>query len=143
MKNEQHTELLQNIKNKFQDLAKLHMKITDHFNEEYYMYRYYHHSFKAYYIQDSTKEIYDILASLAPEGCSINKMAKEIVEKGINKSFKMDHNKNWNKHLLPMIQAFYHMKFFLEMTIKYSNLEDAPEVLPMGWAALLHFYNIR
>jgi len=40
-------------------------------------------------------------------------------------------------------EAFFHAKFFLEMTVKYEKeLEALPTTLPSGWAALLCLYNL-
>ena len=69
---------------------------------------------------------------------------KKFFLKELIKKFNIDHNKEWLRHTRPIIEAFFHAKFFLEMAVKYGKeLEECPEILPSGWAALLYFYNLR
>ena len=38
----------------------------------------------------------------------------------------------------------FHAKFFLEMVVKYGKeIDEPPEVLPSGWAAVLCLYDLR
>ena len=68
----------------------------------------------------------------------------KIYNDGTGKEWKPEHNREWQKVCRPMLEAFFHAKYFLEMAIKYGKeMEKAPECLPSGWAALLHLYNIR
>ena len=141
---EQNKILFKNIKKNLPELEKLWLKVNDHWNYEDGVYRFYHNSFKVYHIQGPTMEIVLALSNLAPEGTKINKTFENIFENGTNKTFSTDHNKNWDKHTRPMLEAFFHAKFFLEMVIKYGKeLKEAPECLPSGWAAVLYFYNLR
>lgn len=135
-------ELLLNIKVRKEELESLYEKITSSFCEQNYIYRYYHHSYKSYYVQDSTIEVYELLKSLMPE-IEVNSRVKTFIEKGTGKKFDMEHNKDWEKHVAPMIYAYFQMKFLLEQAIKYSTLKKAPELLPFGWGALLYFYCLR
>jgi hypothetical protein len=44
----------------------------------------------------------------------------------------------------PILEAYQHAKYFLEMAVKYgSQLERPPNLLPSGWAAVLHLYGLR
>jgi hypothetical protein len=72
-------------------------------------------------------------------------MFLNILEKGAsNMAFDYKHNKVWEKTCRPFVEAFFHAKFFLEMAIKYGKeLEEAPNMLPSGYAALLYLYNLR
>jgi len=44
----------------------------------------------------------------------------------------------------PIIEAFQHARYFLDMTVKYGKeLDEEPTMLPSGYAALLELYGIR
>ena len=44
-----------------------------------------------------------------------------------------------------MLEAFWHADYMLRMAVRYGReeLDQAPSLLPSGWAALLHLYGIR
>ena len=90
------------------------------------------------------KGIVDKLKEIAPEGVTFNTSFEEIFKDGTGKKFEMNHNREWMKHTRPMLEAFFHAKYFLEMAVRYGKkLDKAPNCLPFGWAALLYFYNLR
>jgi hypothetical protein len=67
-----------------------------------------------------------------------------IVEEGTGKIFKPEDNRNWETVTRPMLEAFFHARFFLEMAVKYGKeLKTPPQTLPSGWAAVLYLYNLR
>ena len=137
-------ELLANIKKNLPELKKLLEKANEHWYMEDYVYRYYHGSFKVYYTQETTVEIVEALKKLAPEGVTFNRDFEEIFKEGTGKVFNSKHNANWSKHTRPMLEVFFHTKFFLEMAVKYGEeLKEAPTCLPSGWAALLYFFSLR
>lgn len=138
-------QLLSNIKMNLPDLKKLLKEISSHWTYEDLIYRFYHNSFKVYAIQTVTKEIVDVLNSIAPLGCHFCPEFKEIINSGASgKSFKYSHNRTWTKHARVFLEAFFHAKYFLEMAVKYGKeLKTAPQIMPSGWAALLSLYNIR
>ena len=44
----------------------------------------------------------------------------------------------------PILEAFFHARYFLEMVCKYGRkLKAPPQVLPSGWAAVLYLYQLR
>ena len=46
--------------------------------------------------------------------------------------------------LCPIVEAFFHAKYFLEMAVRYGRtLESPPRKLPSGWAAFLYLYDLR
>ena len=52
-------------------------------------------------------------------------------------------NTIWNHHTRPILEAFFHARFFLEMAVRYADLPVPPNPLPSGWAALLYLYELR
>lgn len=68
----------------------------------------------------------------------------EIVASGTGLRFEPAHNARWLEVTRPILEAFFHARYFLEMAVRYAAaLEEPPRVLPSGWAALLHLYRLR
>ncbi len=136
-------ELFANLKRELPELEKLLAKCNGHWVYDDMVYRFYHMSFKVFYVQDDTLEIVKALQSLLPE-TTMNKWFLEIVKEGTGKEFKFEDNANWSAVTRPMIEAFFHARFFLEMAVKYGKeLEFPPQMLPSGWAVFLHLFNLR
>jgi hypothetical protein len=138
-------ELLANIKAKLPELERLLQEMDSHWEYEDPIYRFYHHSFKVYGLQDKTRKIVDALKDLAPKDVSFCREFEEIIKAGASgKHFEPEHNMNWAMHTRPFVEAFLHAKFFLEMVVKYGReLEEPPQTLPSGWAAVLCLYELR
>ena len=142
---EKDNQLLANIKAKLPELETLLEEISSYWAYEDSIYRFYHNSFKVYGLQDITRRIVDALKDLAPEGKSFCKEFEEIIEAGASgKHFEPEHNQNWSHHTRPFVEAFFHAKFFLEIVVKYGKeIEEPPDMLPSGWAAVLCLYYLR
>lgn len=142
---EKDSELLTNIQARWPDLAKLLEEINSHWSYEDPIYRFYHQSFKVYALQSETRRIVDALQSIAPTGTIFCPIFQEIYQTGASgKQFELEHNRRWTVHTRPILEAFFHARFFLEMAVKYGKeLSTAPKMLPSGWAALLCLYNLR
>jgi hypothetical protein len=107
------------------------------------IYRFYHQSLKVYYVQEQTQAIVAKLQALAPS-LPLKKWFMEIVRQGTGKEFALKDNENWTLITRPIVEAFFHARFFLEMLCKYGRKLDAPpHIIPCGWAAVLHLYNLR
>ena len=137
-------QLLANLKAIIHTMEKLLDRVCDHWEMEDSIYRFYHQSFKVYHIQSYTVEIVDVLKKVAPQGTELNPWFLQIICDGTGKVFKEEHNADWMNNIRPMMEAFFHAKYFLEMGIKYArSLDRAPNLLPSGWAALLYLYGLR
>ena len=140
MKMAQETKLLKKIKKK---LGKLEEVLRFVGYSEDLVYRFYHQSFKVYRIQELTERIVAQLQGLAP-GLSLNSWFMEIVRQGTGREFALSDNRDWTKITRPMLEAFFHARYFLEMVCKFGKeLESPPQVLPSGWAAVLYLYGLR
>ena len=63
---------------------------------------------------------------------------------GKDAPFAPETSSDWEPHSRPLIEAFFHARYFLEMGVKYGALlESPPSYMPSGWAALLCLYGIR
>lgn len=140
---EKSNQLLRNIKQGLPRLEELLAHVEDHWGMEDGIYRFYHQSFKVYHLQDTTKEICDALQGLLPEH-PMNRWFSEIVVQGTGHEFEMSHNQDWLRHTRPIVEAFFHAHYFLKMVVKYGKeLDDAPDCLPSGWAAVLYLFDLR
>lgn len=143
--------LLKNLKKHRKELKKLladyslNLKLDEavsHWTYEDPVYRYYHHSFKVFYLQESTLKIVEALKAIMP-GRELNKMFMEIINEGTGKEFDHSMNQEWGKHTQPIVEAFFHAKYMLEMAVKYSGLKYPPRCMPSGWAVVLYLYDLR
>lgn len=136
--------LLANIKAKLPELKEILAKAAGEWTYEDGIYRYYHGSFKVFYLNKATAHIVDALRDLAPDR-KLNKAFGRIVDKGLSQSFDMKRtNEHWDAETRPVMEAFFHARFMLEMAVKYGEkLEEPPSILSSGWAALLYLYGLR
>jgi len=137
------TRLLAAIKARLPELESLLEKARSHWVYEDYVYRFYHQSFKVFGVQSMTGAIVNELRSLLPD-VEMNSHFLAIVAEGTGKTFTYEMNANWDVTTRPLLEAFFHARFMLEMCVKYGReLEKPPEILPSGWAAVLYLYGLR
>jgi hypothetical protein len=137
------TQLFANARASLPQLEKLLRECQSHWGYEDGVYRFYHHSFKVYSLQETTSAIVAALQSLAPDR-KLNESFMAIVRDGTGKTFELEHNRRWLEVTRPIVEAFFHARYFLEMAVRYGNrLDHPPQQLPSGWAALLYLYNLR
>ena len=135
--------LFKNLKAALPALEKLLEECGDHWGYEDHVYRFYHQSFKVYGAQETTTQIVAALQALAPER-KLNDWFVQIVKDGTGKTFELDHNQRWLEVTRPIVEAFFHARYFLEMAVRYGKeLEAPPQSLPSGWAAFLYLYQLR
>jgi hypothetical protein len=134
--------LLAKLRERQAALTDLLAQNSDHWGYEDPVYRFYHQSFKVYYLQEQTKSIVAALRDLAPDR-PLNPWFLHIVTLGTGHQFSAEHNSRWTEVTRPMIEAFFHARYFLEMAVRYSELESPPRSLPSGYAALLYLYGLR
>lgn len=135
--------LLRAIKENLDDLKALRDRASSHSEYEDPIYRFYHGSFKVYGIQSLTLQMISALRALLP-GRSLNERFLRIVNDGTGREFTPEANANWETTTRPLLEAFFHAQYFLEMVVKYGEeLDEPPSALPSGWAAVLHLYNMR
>ncbi len=135
--------LFKNLKEQLPELENLLAQCSNHWGYEDPIYRFYHHSFKVYSLQEETLRIVKTLQALAPQ-LQLNEQFIRIIEAGTGKVFKNSDNRRWDTITRPILEAFFHARFFLEIAVKYGHeLQAPPNSLPSGWAALLYLYNLR
>lgn len=155
--------LLAQIKDQLPQLEKLLEEVNGHWCLEDGLYRFYHQSFKVCYLEQPTLRVVRALRRLWP-GRPLNAWFREIIRDGTGTdpddlptaepeptvlggplpSFDHSWNAKWTKRTRPIVEAFMHARFMLEMAVKYGReMEEATGRLPSGWAALLYLYNAR
>jgi hypothetical protein len=135
--------LLASIRDSQVALEALLRRANDHWGREDAVYRYYHQSFKVYSIQSMTEEIVTALTRLMPNR-PLCEPFRAVVDAGTGKAFTPDDNLRWSDTTRPMLEAFFHAHYFLDMILKYGRvLASPPRVLPSGWAAVLTLYGLR
>lgn len=136
-------DLFARLRASLPELRALLEEQSSHWGYEDGVYRFYHQSFKVYGMQDATTKFVAALQALAP-GRQLNEWFMQIVRDGTGKTFEMDHNSRWLEVTRPIVEAFFHARFFLEMAVRYGEeLEEPPNMLPSGWAAFLYLYDLR
>ncbi len=133
--------LLKNLRLHEHKLQALFEASSNHWGFEDPIYSFYHQSFKVYGLQGQTKTIVDMLSSLAPDR-PLNPLFLAIVEEGTGKVFKEEDNAEWARVTRPILEAFFHARFFLEVAVRYARLDAPPDLLPSGYAALLYLYGL-
>ena len=136
-------ELLATLKASAAALRQLRRACDDHWSYEDPVYRFYHQSFKVYALQETTTRIVEALEGLRP-GHPLHPWFTQIVRAGTGRTFAPDDNARWPEATRPVVEAFFHARYFLDMAVRYANrFESAPRMLPSGWAALLELYGLR
>ncbi len=137
-------KLLESIKMHLTELKELIKTCGSQCEQELAMNRFYRQSFKVYRIQNSTEKIVEILIKIMPEQ-KLEDWFMQIISEGTGRAFKIEDNSNWLAVTRPIIEAYFHSRFFLEMAIRYGEeFESVPvENRPYGWVALLDLYNVR
>jgi len=135
--------LLANIRQHLPELDALLERARSHWEYEDYVYRFYHQSFKVFGVQSLTLKIVAALRALLPDA-TMNRSFLSIIDEGTGRTFTTEMNARWDATTRPLLEAFFHSRFMLEMTIKYGReLNAPPEPLPSGWAAVLYLYGLR
>jgi hypothetical protein len=131
-----------NLQSQSNGLIELFESVNDHWGFEDPIYRFYHQSFKVYFLSDSTKQIVASLRQLLPE-VPLNPWFMEIVNEGTDKQFKMEDNERWLEVSRPILEAFFHARYFLEMACRYAKAPEKDQAMPSGWTGLLYLFNLR
>ena len=137
--------LLGKIKDGLEDLEDLLSEANSHWWREDRVYRFYHHSFKVYNLLENTEIIVAHLKSLDPkENPQFCALFEQIFFDGTGKQFEDMDNYRWAYETRPIVEAFMHAHYFLEMAVKYGKeYESLEQFVDSGWAALLELYMIR
>lgn len=127
---------------------KAHMPELEELKDDLYrlwyedrVYRFYHQSCKVFALQEFTTRAHALFLRIGG-GRPLNAWFETIVSQGTGKSMQHDTNAHWPEQTRPIVEAFFHAKYFVDMMTEYGQkLESATPYLPSGWAAILALYN--
>ena len=134
--------LLERVKQRKATLQELWEELNGHWGYEDGFYRFYHGSFKVYRVQSLIEKAVKFLRELLPER-ELNESFMAIIREGTGKEFERAHNREWLKHTRPVLEAFAHARYMIEMAVRYAGLPEPPQPMPSGWAGLLYLYDLR
>jgi hypothetical protein len=125
-------------------LDRLVEEASGHWGYEDPIYRFWHQSMKVFSIQEITGRMVEVLRGLSPGDGALDPWFETIISEGTGRTFVLEDNARWLEVARPMLEAFFHARFMVEVAARYGRqLEEPPALLPSGWAALLHLYGLR
>jgi hypothetical protein len=139
-----HDALLSRIKECLPALEDLQKQIED--AEEAGVYWYYHSDPHVYGLQQYTESACSLFRQIAShEEGNLALLFELIVREGTNRTPNLVvQSRVWIQDAAPIVSAYYHAKYFISQHIKYAKeLENSPDTLPSGWAAILCLYELR
>jgi hypothetical protein len=138
-------ELLGRIKTRLADIDALLAEYAEDWAEEDGVYRFYHQSVKVFdRLRPLTKQGFELITEIGGEQDRlVNGTARSCLRALSTISTKQPTNE-WLTQTRPILEAFWHTKYFLTMMAKYAKqLDSAPQCLPSGWAAVLYLFELR
>ena len=96
-------------------------------------------------MQPLVRRARDLFAKISPDGAPLHPWFAAVCESALDHEFDSGRtNDNWLGETRPLLESFWHCKYFLEQMLRYGReLETAPQMLPSGWAAIMCLYNMR
>ncbi len=113
-------QLRTNLPQRREELTLLLAKVSNHWTYEDSVYRFYHQSFKVFRLCQVTSGIVAKLTELLPEQ-PLNEWFVEIIKEGTGREFNQEDNSRWLEATRPILEAFFHARFYLEMAVKYCD----------------------
>ena len=117
------------------------------------IYRFYHYSFKVFYLQAEINEIVEFLGKLNPienlidinPVLKLNKVFLGIVDCARKEGeFKLEYNNDFPSHARPIVEAYCHCKYFVDMLESIATKDESPDgMISSAFAAVLELYNLR
>ena len=140
---DERPEAVQLLANIHRDQERLDRLASASGEEE--IYRYYHQSLKVYGLQATTRILVEALTRLSPhDPPRFHAGFVDRVDAGTGREFEWSDNEHWHAATGPVVEAFFHARYFVQQASKYGHeLQFPPSVLPYGWAALLELFELR
>lgn len=142
-KREKEKQLIESILMHKEEVQQLLDKAYHQFGgKEDMVYRFYHHSFKVYKVQQWTSDAFLLFRKFSSE--EMNDFFLRIVREGTSKPFSMEHNDNWYEEAKPLLDAYLHMIHLMELVVKYGiEGTDKDRSGDPGWFTILYLYRLR
>lgn len=142
---EAHQALLDNIRQRLGTLERLLSEVDTVVGDgEDLYYRFWHQSLKMFALQQLTETIFTALQDLTPSGAALHPWYVDMVSQGTGRTFSLADNDRWLEVARPIVDAYLHSSTLLRLVVHYGReLNTLPQLLPSGWATLLHLYSVR
>ena len=112
--------------------------------EEDGVYRFYHGSNKVFFLQDPVKAAFTLIKEIGGEDDPPNFEYARIVDAGTAHQSSETTNAYWDAETKPILEAFWHTKYFINMMVKYAKeLETVERLVQPGMAAVLYLFELR
>jgi len=115
----EEAKLLAKIAEALPRLEELWQQSNSHWGYEDPVYRFHHQSLKVFGVQRQTAEIVGTLRSLAPH-LPLNPWFSQIVDEGAAEPFSPEVNERWMEATRPILEAFFHARYFLEISLRWQ-----------------------
>jgi hypothetical protein len=139
---ERMNALFLRIKARLPELVELARDLEE--AEEDGVYRFYHGSNKVFFLQDPVMEAFTLIKEDGRGRRSAKLWVCANVEAGTAHQFSETTNENWEAETKPILDAFWHTKYFINMMVKYAKeLEKVESPLEPGMAAVLYLFELR
>jgi hypothetical protein len=89
--------------------------------EEDGVYRLYHGSNKVFFLQSPVRAAFSLIKEIGGENDPPNFEYAQILEAGTAHQFSETTNANWESETTPVLEAFWHTKYFIQMMVKYAK----------------------
>lgn len=67
----------------------------------------------------------------------------QIIGEGTGHTFEASTNDNWLRQTRPIVEAYFHARFMLDMAVRCANPKATPITMPSVWSAFLTLYYLR
>jgi hypothetical protein len=112
--------------------------------EEDGVYRFYHGSYKVFDLQDPVEAAFKLINEIGGEFDPPYSEYVQIFEAGTKRQFSATTNENWEAETKPILEAFWHTKYFIKMMVKYAkDFEKVEMPMQPGMAAVLYLFELR
>lgn len=107
------------------------------------IYRFWHQSFKVFYLQSHTVRIDEMFKELCPPGAELSPWFRELIDEGTGLVFDLSMNDTWSRSVRPIVDAFLHARFLLDR-VREVTMEDATaRIISYPYATVLELFSLR
>jgi hypothetical protein len=118
MHQERMEALLARIEQRLPEIEELLAEAEDRRGEEDGVYRFYLRSFKVFGLQDFVKTAFKLIQEIGGADDPPCEWYCQIVKEGTEHHFNEKTNAEWLQQTRPILEAFWHTKYFVSMMVK-------------------------
>jgi hypothetical protein len=101
-------------------------------------------SYKVFDLQDPVESAFKLINEIGDESDPPYSEYVQIVEAGTTNKFSATTNENWEAETKPILEAFWHTKYFINMMVKYAeDFEKVEMPTRPGMAEVLYLFELR